>query len=299
MAWMSRAVKETVQTVAVVLLVAILIAVYVIYPLNRTKVLMARPDIDSYTPEPVAANDPSAFVAAGLDIDTFRVEADGLTRLACLRVTPKPHPVGEQRGLAILLHKEGLDRSSLIGPAQALADSGVEVILYDQRASGLSTGKYRSDGQLEAIDLEAVIGYLEIQGRLRHPLTVVGWGVGGDAALWAAADEPRINRVIAVEPNLTSERMVRQVLGKNDVMWFPFNQTIFWWWYKIRSGYAVSYRTTEDLAPVRCPTVIGLPADRLSNPEVKKLIGISSGELLTVVPVEQVDPVKIVVGFSQ
>jgi len=299
MAWMSRAVKETVQTVAVLLLVAVLFVLYVIYPLNRTKALMARANVDSYTSESAPANDPSVFLAAGLAADTFWVEADGLTKLACIRVTPRPNSAGEQRGLAVLMHREGLDRSSLLGPAQALADSGVEVILYDQRASGLSTGKYRSDGQLEASDLEAVIGYLEIQGRLRHPLTVVGWGVGGDAAQWAAADEPRINRVIAVEPNLTSERMVQQVLEKNNVMWFPFNQTIFWWWYKIRSGYGMAYRTIEELTPVRCRTIIGLPADRISDPEVKKLIDISPRELLTVAPVEQIDPVKLIVGFSQ
>ncbi|PWB76234.1 hypothetical protein C3F09_00730 [candidate division GN15 bacterium] len=299
MARLSRATKDTIQTIAVLVLVALLIVVYVIYPLNRTKALMARPDLSTFKSEPLPANDPSAFVAAGLTVDTFRVEADGLTKLACIRVIPKPEPAQQLHGLAILIHKEGLDRTSLVESAKALADSGLEVVLYDQRATGLSTGKYRSDGQLETSDLEALVGYLEIQGRLKHPLTVIGWGVGGDAAVSAENDESRINEVVAIDPYLTTERMVQLTLKKNNVMWFPFNQTIFWWWYKIRSGYAIDFRTEENLVPVKCRTIIGLPADRLSDPEVRKLIEISSKELLTVIPVEQVDPVGLAVGFGR
>ncbi len=299
MAWLSRTAKETIKTIAVLLLAAILIVVYVIYPLNRTKALMARSDINSFKAEPLPANDPSAFVAAGLAVDTFRVEADGLTKLACVRISPKTTPAQSLRGLAILVHREGLDRTSLVETARALADSGVEVVAYDQRASGLTTGKFRSDGQLEASDLEALIGYLEIQGRLKHPLTILGWGIGGDAALDAEIDESRINQVIAIDPYITSERMVRQLLKKNNAMWFPFNQTIFWWWYKIRSGYAIDYRTADGLVAVKCRTIIGLPSDQLGDPEVKKLTDISSKELLTVIPVEQVDPVGMTVGFGR
>ncbi len=294
MAWLSRTARETIKTILVLLLAAVLVAVYVIYPLNRTKALMARADVDSFKPEPLPANDPSAFLATGLAVDTFRVEADGLTKLACVRVNAKTDSGRAPYGLAVLVHQEGLDRTSLIESAQTLADSGVEVIVYDQRASGLSSGKYRSDGQLESADLEAVIGYLEIQGRLRHPLTVVGWGIGADAALWASVDEPRIDRVIAIEPNLTSECMVQQVLEKNNAMWFPFNKTIFWWWYKIRSGYAVAYRTEGNLAPVKCRTIIGLPSGRLGDAELRKLTDISSKELLTVALVEQVDIVRLI-----
>ena len=295
---MSRAVRETVQTIAVIVVVLVLIAAYVVYPLVKTKALMARPDIDSFKQDSIPLNDPAVFVQAGLTVDTFRFEADGLTKLACIRVLPRSQPDMAVRGLAILLHREGLDRTSLLDPAKALVDSGVEVIVYDQRASGLSGGKYHSDGQLEAIDLEALIGYLEIQGKLHHPLAVVGWGIGGDAALMASAEESRINQVIAIEPYLTTERMLQHALDKNFISWLPLKKTIFWWWYKIRSGYAVTNRTEENLTPVSGRTVIGLPANRMNEPEIRKLTSISSAELLTVAPVEQVEPVRWVTGYK-
>lgn len=298
MALMSRAVRETVQTIAVIVAVLILIAVYAVYPLVKTKTLMARPDLDSFKQDSVKFNDPSAFVQAGLTVDTFRVEADGLTRLACVRLSPVPRTDSAIRGLAILVHREGLDRSALVESAKALCDSGVEVIMYDQRASGLSGGKYRSDGQLEASDLEALIGYLEIQGKLHYPLSVVGWGIGGDAAMLAAKEESRITQVIAIEPYLTTDRMLHHLLQNNFISWLPFKQTVFWWWYKIRSGYAVTDRTDDNLTAVSCRTVIGLSASRLSEPEIKKLISISNSELLTVASVEQVDPVQQVVGYK-
>lgn len=294
MALMSRATRETVQTIAVIVLVLLLTAVYVVYPLIKTKALMARPDIDSYKPDSIPLNDPTMFVEAGLAADTFRVEADGLTKLACIRIAPKPTNDSASLGLAVLIHCEGLDRSSLLNEAKALADAGTEVILYDQRASGLSGGKYRSDGQLEATDLEAVIGYLEIQGKLRHPLSVVGWGIGGDAAIWASSEESRINQVIAIDPNLTTDRMVQQILEKNNVIWLPLRQTVFWWWYKIRSGYAATDRTVDNMTAVNCRTVIGLSTDRLNSEEVSKLVSISSPELLTIAPVSDIDIVRVV-----
>ena len=89
MAKMSQNVKEIIQVVVFVLVVAILIIVFVVYPLNRTKAFLARPDVDSFKPDPLPTNDISAFAEFRATVDTFRVDADGLTSLACAYMTPR------------------------------------------------------------------------------------------------------------------------------------------------------------------------------------------------------------------
>ncbi len=95
-------------------------------------------------------------------VDTFRVDADGLTSLACVYLGPVSDagaPVAP-KGTAILLHDESQDRNAMLPLTGALLDSGFAVCLYDQRASGRSTGAYHSDGEYEAADLSEVIAFM-------------------------------------------------------------------------------------------------------------------------------------------
>ena len=62
MAKMSQTVKEITQVVVFLLVVGILILVFVIYPLNRTKAILARPDIGDFNPDSLPPNDISALV---------------------------------------------------------------------------------------------------------------------------------------------------------------------------------------------------------------------------------------------
>ncbi len=290
MARLSRSTRETIKTVAFVVIVVILVLIYIVYPLNRIKAQMGRDNVDQYNPKDsmVAVNDPAAFVAANLTVDTFRVETDGLTKVACVHVTRTGNTT-TPRGLVIVIPSERGDRTSVAPLARLLADSGFSVITYDQRASGLSSGKYHGEGQYEASDLEALIAYLDIRKQIFHPVIVVGYAAGADAGMLAAQEEKRIDRVVAINPYLTTTRLLDQLKSQYGTFWFPFYRTIMWWWYDIRSSYAMIYRHTDDIKGVACRTIVMADAATLNGAEIAALKERSGSELLSVEPVSDSD----------
>ncbi len=286
MARLSRSTRETIKTIAFVVIVAILVVIYIVYPLNRIKTQMGRDNVDRYNAKDsiLAINDPSAFESTNLKVDTFRVETDGLTKIACVHLGLALNSAAP-RGLVIVIPSERKDRTTVAPLARTLADSGFSVITYDQRASGLSTGKYHGEGQYEASDLEAIIAYLDIRKQIVHPVIVVGYAAGADAAILAAPEEKRIDRVVAISPYLTTTRLLDQLKSQYGTFWFPFYRTIMWWWYDIRSSYAMIYRHTDDIKSVACRTIVMADSATLDSPEVTALKERSGSELLSVEPV--------------
>ncbi|HUV31728.1 MAG TPA: alpha/beta fold hydrolase [Acidobacteriota bacterium] len=284
MAKKSQTVKDIVQVVVFLLVVGILLTGLVIYPLNRTKVVMGRDNIGDFNPDSLAVNDAEPFLAAGLRVDTFHVEADGLTKLACVYLTGGAFTGDSVRGTVILLHDERTDRTAGLPLASSLVDSGFAVMTFDLRASGLSGGKYHGDGQLEASDLEEIIAYLDIRDRAVRPICAVGWSLGGDAALLAALEEERIDRVVAVNPYLTTGRMIDVYRSERNMLWLPFFRSIFWWWYEIRSSYAVPYRKLDDIRPAASISLVLADAQFLEDRTYERLIELSSPEKLRVIP---------------
>jgi pimeloyl-ACP methyl ester carboxylesterase len=282
---LSRQTRENIKIVAALLIVGILVFVYIVYPLNRSKALMGRENLDTFTEKPLPANDPATYVAAGLKPDTFRVETDGLTNIACLRFAPRDN-TKPPRGLVMAVPSERQDRSALAPLVKELVDSGFAVVTYDQRASGASTGKYHGDGQYEAADLEAIIAELDIRKQIHHPLIVAGFAAGADAGLLAPEEEKRIDGVLAVNPYLTTTRLLDQLKARHNAYWFPFFRSMIWWWYNIRSSYAMNFRKTDDIKPVACRTILLTDSATASGPEIGKLKELSPSELLTVKAVQ-------------
>lgn len=295
MARVSRQTKEVIKTVLFFLVLAGLLVVYVIYPLGTVGSLAGRENLSDYSPDSSAANSLGLFASDSLVADTFWVEADGLTDLAALYLPPavETPPAADStsvtdslpaieapRGTAILLHADRAQRDSLKTVADSLRRSGFAVVLYDQRASGRSTGKYRGDGYYESDDLESVIAHLAIRDRLDQPLFVIGWQLGGDAALLTEAADQRIARVVAIEPYLSTARLLDIQRERAGVYWFPLYRTIMAWWYDIRSGYAAPYRTIDDIAPVSVPTLLLADQVTLESDELARLVELSDPNLL-------------------
>jgi pimeloyl-ACP methyl ester carboxylesterase len=276
MARMNQTVKEVLQIVVFLVVVGLLVMIFAVYPLNRTKAILGRSDMDEINPDSLPMNDPTAFVDAGLSVDTFRIEPDGLTNLACLDVHPTGDtlPTAERpvpRGTAILLHDEREDRAAMIPLAGQLADSGFFLCVYDQRGTGYSSGEYHGDGQLEAGDLGEVIAYLAVRDLIHHPFMIVGFGVGADAAIIRAREEPRIDGVVAVKPYLTTDRWFDMLKQEYGMYWTPFGQTMFTFWYEMRSGYSIPDRGLDNLQGVFCPTLLVAPPDQLDDEAVTVL----------------------------
>ncbi|MCX6834282.1 MAG: alpha/beta hydrolase [candidate division Zixibacteria bacterium] len=267
MAKMSQTFKEILQIVVFLLVVGILALTLIIYPLNRTKAFLARPDSADFNPDTLPPNDISGLAELRAVVDTFRVDADGLTSLACVYLAPvsDSNAALSPKGTAILLHGDGQDRNAMLPLSQALLDSGFAVCLYDQRASGRSTGRYYSDGEYEAADLSEVIAFLRIRDRAASPFVIVGQRVGADAALLeATADQPP-DGVVAVSPYITTDRWLNILMDEHDMYWIPFSHTVFMFWYELRSGYAPEGRHLENLRPPKCPTLILASAAQLSD----------------------------------
>jgi pimeloyl-ACP methyl ester carboxylesterase len=98
------------------------------------------------------------------------------------------------RGTVIYLHGIADNHASASGPAARLLARGLNVIAYDSRAHGDSGGEMCTYGFYEKQDLSRVIETVTV-----HPVIVVGTSLGGAVAIQAAADDERIDGVVAAE----------------------------------------------------------------------------------------------------
>jgi pimeloyl-ACP methyl ester carboxylesterase len=254
-----------------------------IYPLNSVSKIAERPEAEQIELDSLPPNELTSFIEAGItNADSFRVQADGVTSLACVYFPPLDSN-NATAGTVILLHQIGTDRTSLIPLGEQLNKAGYAVVLVDQRASGFSSGKFHGEGQLEANDLIETMSWLDLRTHLNHPVMVVGFGLGGEAALLATAEDSRIDRVMAINPFLTTERMQAIQKAEYDLLGIPFYDGLMWWWYNTSSGYAAPYREIEQIKPVQASTMLLLPPDQTDIPEAKRLAELS-GDKLTIVP---------------
>ncbi|SYZ71807.1 hypothetical protein TRIP_C10006 [Candidatus Zixiibacteriota bacterium] len=275
---MSKKTREIVQTTAVIVIVVVLIFFYGVYPIMTVPGAVGRPDRDKFKdPAFQLPNDPSIFVEHGLKPDTFTVEANDNVKLAALYFFPDTSQARPLRGTVILVPAADTDRTSLIDYPAPLLDSGLAVVTYDQRASGLSGGAYHMAGTIEADDLTEVIAHLSIHGLFHPPLAVAGFGLGGDAVINAARTEKRIASVVAVDPNLTATKYIERIIKKGGLLPIPFSKATYFWWYTKFSSYPGERTSVDQILPLETPTLLLESPGLLDSPEVKKLVQISNG----------------------
>jgi pimeloyl-ACP methyl ester carboxylesterase len=93
----------------------------------------------------------------------------------------------------VYLHGSGDNRASGVWIAEQLVKRGFDVLAYDSRAHGDSSGDACTYGFFERRDLRRALDTLGI-----HRAILVGVSLGAAVALQAAAEDPRILSVIAV-----------------------------------------------------------------------------------------------------
>jgi hypothetical protein len=304
MAKMSQTLKEAIQIVVFLIVVGALVLVFVVYPLGRAKQFTARENVDDYNADSILANDISAFADLPATLDTFRVDTDGLTTLACAFLTPLADSTLSDKtslplGLAVLLHDERLDRASMIPLAQKLLENDLAVCIYDQRASGASSGTYHSDGEYEAADLGELIAYLGIRDRIYHPCVIVGAAAGADAALMEVVDEPRIDAVVAINPYITSERWLDRLIAEHEMYWIPLRHTLLKFWYELRSGYAPVYRDIDNIKFTHRPALLLVDEPDLTDPVLVTYLAGSgdAGVRLSALPTDEADRYELITRF--
>ena len=101
----------------------------------------------------------------------------------------------------ILLHGYGGNRLEMLQRAALLAKHGYGVLLYDERASGESDGDKRTFGWLDVNDVPLALSYLHTRSEIApQRIGILGFSIGGQIALRAAAQSDQLKAVIAEEP---------------------------------------------------------------------------------------------------
>lgn len=88
------------------------------------------------------------------------------------------------KGSVALLHPVRGNRKSMLGRARFLLEGGYSVLLIDLQAHGESDGDKITFGHLESLDAISAVGFLRRE-RPDQPVFVLGWSLGGAAALLA------------------------------------------------------------------------------------------------------------------
>jgi dienelactone hydrolase len=123
----------------------------------------------------------------------------------------------------ILLHGYGGNRLEMLTRAGILAGEGYGLLLYDQRASGASGGQHRTYGWADVDDLPIALDYLagrsDVEGAR---IGILGFSIGGQIALRAAARDGRIGAVVAEEPGFATVDDLPH-LDSLAARWIAFN----------------------------------------------------------------------------
>lgn len=98
----------------------------------------------------------------------------------------------------VLMHGAGSTRSDVLAQAAVLVERGYAVIMIDARGHGDSGGTAMDLGWYGDLDIAAGTAFLASQVDIdRNRIGVVGFSMGGEEAIGAAAADPLIRAVVA------------------------------------------------------------------------------------------------------
>lgn len=137
---------------------------------------------------PDRAHCPRQPSTAGTEI----VTPDGI-RIAAWYI-PGSHPSGPPGTTVVIAHGHSSNKSDMLPWAKVLHDK-YNIVMFDFRAHGQSSGEQSTVGVREQADLRAVIDWVEETHKPAH-LAVLGLSMGGAAAAGEAAADPRVEALI-------------------------------------------------------------------------------------------------------
>lgn len=201
----------------------------------------------------------------------FSLRASDGTRLVGYFVPATP----PARGTVLLLHGFTASAADFADRAAELARAGYHAVAWDARGHGESGGLC-THGARERHDVSELLDALDAAGLAPRPRLLFGFSMGGAVAIQAAADDRRIDGVMAVAPFSSLERVIRRVAkgaprhALDRVIARAEN----------RAGFRVAaVRPVDDVGRVRVPLVVVAGAlDTLAPPaEVWDLAARSGG----------------------
>jgi len=142
--------------------------------LVRKSIYLAPPSISEF-PESVGI----------AEYDTVTFDTDDSVKLSAWYVPPRNGTV------IILAHGHGGNRTAMLQPAVVMAAAGYGVFMFDFRSHGESGGDYTTIGEIEVLDLEAAVDWVDAQPDVEH-IGAVGLSMGGAVVVRVAAEDQRI-----------------------------------------------------------------------------------------------------------
>lgn len=121
------------------------------------------------------------------------------------------------RPTLILLHGYPADKGDLLSFAIYLHDE-FNILMFDFRYFGQSSGDYTTAGKMEVNDLRAAISFLNQNGIF--DIGVLGYSMGGAVALMTAASSPSV-RAVAVVSSYAHLNWIAQEYYKIPLLRYP------------------------------------------------------------------------------
>lgn len=119
----------------------------------------------------------------------------------------------------IQVHGENNNRAMVLDIDAALARQGIGILTFDSRGNGESSSAPGGGGYFEQRDVLGAVDFLRSgplpYPDLGHPKAIGGWGisVGGDALIYAAAQEPAIKAIVVDSAYATLAEYMEPAFG--------------------------------------------------------------------------------------
>jgi len=119
----------------------------------------------------------------------------------------------------IQVHGANNNRTMALSVSGALVQHGIAVLAFDSRGNGESTPAPNGGGYFEQRDILGAVDFLRSgplpYPELGHPRAIGGWGisVGGDALMFAAAQEPAIKAIVIDSAYATLGEYMKHAFG--------------------------------------------------------------------------------------
>lgn len=127
----------------------------------------------------------------------------------------------EPKGTLVFLHGIGGSKEFFLSRAQRYIDQGMNVVLFDQRAHGKSTGDYCTYGYYEKTDVQELVKYI-IAKEGAAPIGLYGTSLGGAVALQATAICSEVDFVVVESTFSTMEEVVFEYMKRLSGVEFKF-----------------------------------------------------------------------------
>lgn len=112
----------------------------------------------------------------------------------------------------IVLHGYGGSRNQMWQHAALLTEGGYGVLMYDLRAHGESGGDHRAMGWPDVADVNAAVEWLKQRSEVEW-IGIVGFSVGGQIAIRAAAENDSLRAVVGDGTGIATWKDVRESSG--------------------------------------------------------------------------------------